>query len=134
MESMEGNTNAEIWTFDEAKKFLLEAYELSLQDDYDFIGEIARDLKSYREVFKYLSDKFPKLKTTHNKILSNLEANCFSHAKKGKIKEATAIVNLKSNYGWTDRVDNTTKGDKIEAKPLTKEEIKKTADELENGY
>ena len=41
----------------------------------------------------------------YNRILSNLEANCFSHSKKGEIKEATAIVNLKSNYGWTDRVE-----------------------------
>ena len=38
-----------------------------------------------------------------NKIENNCETNCFRNAKKGKIKEATAIVNLKSNHGWTDR-------------------------------
>ena len=37
---------------------------------------------------------------------TNLEAKCFKHAKKGIIKEATAIVNLKSNYKWTDRNHN----------------------------
>ncbi len=50
-----------------------------------------------------MSEKFPSLQLIHNQILSNLEANCFYNSKKGKIKEATAIVNLKSNYGWTDR-------------------------------
>ena len=98
------NKNAEIWTIEESTDLFNEALELSFDKDYDFIGEIARELKTYRDIFTYLSDKFTELKPLYNKILSNLEANCFSHSKKGDIKEATAIVNLKSNYGWTDRL------------------------------
>jgi hypothetical protein len=109
-----GNKNAEEWTLELATDLFNEAVECSKKSEYDFIGEIARDLGIYRQLFDYLSDKFEPLKIKHKHILSNLEANCFSHAKKGEIKEATAIVNLKSNYQWTDRLDNTTKGEKIQ--------------------
>lgn len=98
------NKNAEQWTFEDAEELFEKAIVLSSDDEYDFIGEIARELGTYRKIFDYLSTKFEKLKVKHDIILSNLEANCFSHSKKGVIKEATAIVNLKSNYGWTDRI------------------------------
>lgn len=103
MGAPDGNTNAEKWTFEEAEELFNDALELSRDKEYDFIGEISRELKTYRDIFAFLSKKFPDLLKIHNEILSNLEANCFSNAKKGKIKEATAIVNLKSNYDWTDR-------------------------------
>lgn len=102
------NKNAEKWTFDEAENLFKTAADMSKDKQYDFIGEIARDLGVYRELFSYLSDKFKELKHIYNQILGNLEANCFSHAKKGDIREATAIVNLKSNYKWTDRIDQKT--------------------------
>ena len=98
-----GNTNAETWTEKESNDFFASALELSFKDQYDYIGEIARDLKSYIDVFDYLTKKFPHLESVKNQIKRNCEANCFSNSKKGKIKEATAIVNLKSNHGWTDR-------------------------------
>jgi len=101
-----GNKNAEKWTLEVAEELYTEAIKLSLQDEYDFIGEIARDLGTSRDIFTDLYDKFPKLKRTYNQLLTNLEANCFTHAKKGMIKEATAIVNLKSNHKWTDRSEN----------------------------
>lgn len=106
------NKNAEHWTISEAKELFEKAYLLTLEDDYDFIGEIARSLGTYREIFTYLSDKFPELDITHKQILSNLEANCFSHTKKEQINVAIGIVNLKSNYKWTDRTqtDHTTNG------------------------
>lgn len=107
------NKNAEQWNLDDSIKLFTKAKELSLLDEYDFIGEIARELGVYRELFTYLSKKYADLECLHKTILSNLEANCFSHAKKGSIKEATAIVNLKSNYKWTDRADLTTNNEKI---------------------
>ena len=80
------------------------------------IGEIAIELKVYRELFTYLKNKYSKeLGGKHKLIISNLEANCFSHAKKGEINTAVGIINLKSNHGWTDRLDNTTQGDKIKS-------------------
>ncbi len=103
-----GNKNAEVWSLDESIELFNKALELSLQDEYDFIGEIARDIGEYRDLFTYLSGKYKELSPLYNKILSNLEANCFSHAKRGNIKEATAIIHLKSNYKWTDRSENKT--------------------------
>ena len=110
MGAKEGNKNAEVWTLENARELFDSALELSKADDYDFIGEIARDLNTYRDIFIYLVEKFPELDDVHKTILSNLEANCFSHIKKGKIKEASGIVNLKSNYKWTDRQEHTIPG------------------------
>lgn len=126
------NTNAEKWTLEEATKLFNDALEKSVGKDYDFIGEIARDLDTYREIFVYLVDKFSELKPIHKRILSNLEANCFSHTKKGEINVAVGIVNLKSNHGWTDRNDITTKGDKVEntIDSMTTEELIKRANAL----
>lgn len=111
------NTNAEVWTIEKANELFQSALEKSIEKEYDFIGEIARDLGTYRDIFKYLVDKFPELKQTHNRILSNLEANCFSHTKKGEINTAVGIVNLKSNYNWTDRADVTSGNEKIQSPP-----------------
>lgn len=103
-EGLINNKNAEQWTHEEAERLYDDAIALSINDEYDFIGEVARDLGTYRHIFDYLNEKFPDLKHKHEIILCNLEANCFCHSKKGTIKEATAIVNLKSNYKWKDRV------------------------------
>lgn len=102
-ESMIGNKNAETWTEEEAIVFYEKALILSKDAKYDYIGEVAKDLDSYIDVFDYLADKFPLLKSVKEHIKRNCETNCFSNSKKGNIREATAIVNLKSNHGWTDR-------------------------------
>jgi hypothetical protein len=112
---MEGNTNAEKWTLEKATKLFTDAVELSKNTDYDFIGEIAKQLDSYIDVFDYLVEKFPELKKLKNKMKRNCEANCFTNIKKENINTGAGIMNLKSNHGWTDRLqqDNTTKGEKI---------------------
>ena len=109
----EGNQNAVKWTFEEAEKLMLQAVELSKDKKYDFIGEVAKDLDTNRHKLKALYEKFPELKEHFNAIKANCETNCYANGKNGKINTAMAIVNLKSNHGWTDRVDNTTKGDKV---------------------
>lgn len=113
------NINAERWTIEEATKLFNDALELSNSDDrdYDFIGEIARKLKTYKDIFGYLSTKFPQLKQIHNEIISNCEANCFYNGKKSNIVPSLAIMNLKSNHGWTDRTDVTTKDKEINSTP-----------------
>lgn len=118
-ESMEGNTNAEKWSEEAATEFMNKAVELSKSKDYDFIGEIAKDLDSYKDVFFYLCDKYPKLKKVFTRVRSNCEANCFNNIKKENINVGAGIMNLKSNHGWTDRVqnDHTTKGKEIEPQP-----------------
>ena len=82
---------------------MLQALDYSKEKGYDFIGEIARDLNVSRHIFTYLVDKYDELEEYYDRILTNVEANCFKHGKKGKINTAMAIVNLKSNHGWTDR-------------------------------
>jgi len=103
MPSMIGNKNAERWGLRKATAFFKEAVSLSFDIKYDFLGEIAKEMGSYIDIFDYLSIKFPTLQSIKSQIKRNCEANCFSNAKKGKIKEASAIVNLKSNHGWVDR-------------------------------
>jgi hypothetical protein len=127
-EGLLNNTNAEVWDIDSAKELFNDAFNLANRDEYDFIGEVARDLGTYRDLFSYLSKKFPELKVLYNKILSTLEANCFSHSKTGKIKEATAIVNLKSNYNWTDRLDQNVKSDDGSMSPNKNTDLSKLSD------
>ncbi len=116
-ETMIGNLNAELYTEERAKDIFLQAIELTKEREtytndkgltvtaskYDFIGEIATALDLYKEIFLHLEKRFPKLKPLHNELHTRIENNCYSNTKKGLIKEATGIVNLKSNYRWTDR-------------------------------
>jgi hypothetical protein len=110
------NTNAEKWTIETATKLMTEAVKLSKKEDYDFIGEVAKKLDTYIDVFDYIVDKFPELKKYKSQIKRNCETNCFSNIKNENINTAAGIMNLKSNHGWTDRIqsDHTTKGDKLQ--------------------
>ena len=127
------NTNAEIWTFTLSEGLLNNALKLAEETDiyivgtginamriegfkYDFIGEVASELKIYRDLIpRDIPKRFPELRDKVNLLISRLESNCYSNTKKGLINTATGIINLKSNHGWTDRIANdlTTKGEKI---------------------
>jgi len=113
------NKNAETWDFKESERFLNESLILAQQKEHDFIGEVARDMNQYRQLYPYLTDKFPSLKKIHERIIQECESNCFSHGKKGEIVPSLAIMNLKSNHGWTDRVDQTTQGKATNSTPPT---------------
>ena len=126
-ENLIDNKNAEKWTIDGANEFMKKAYDKSIEKKgedfvYDFIGEIARDLGQYKELFSYLVDKFPTLEKAYNAIKSNCEANCFYNGKKSNIVPSMAIMNLKSNHGWTDRAETTVKG-KLDLSQYTDEEL-----------
>ena len=114
MAALEENTNAEKWSLEDAIDLFNRAIELTKgKSKIDFIGEVAKELNTYRDVFLYLKKKFPEVKNLHKQLISNIEANCFSHGKEGDINVAMAIVNLKSNHGWTDRIDTTTKDKEV---------------------
>jgi len=116
-----GNKNAEKWSFKKAVQLYHDAIELSHEIDtfvikinekgkevtgykYDFIGEISGELGTFHQLItRDLPARFGTLKRLKNELISNLERNCYSNTKKGIIKEATGIVNLKSNHRWTDR-------------------------------
>jgi len=108
------NKNAEKWTEQDAINLFNSAIELTSGDSqFDFIGEVAKELNVYRDIFVYLKDRFDSCKPLYKKLVSNVEANCYSHGKRGEINTAMAIVNLKSNHGWTDRVDTTSKNERV---------------------
>ena len=108
---MAGNQYEESWTEETSKELFNEAIKLSVgKSSYDFIGEVAKELGTYRDVFTYLKNKFPSCKHLYKILSSNLEANCFSHGKTSDINPALAIMNLKANYKWSDRVETTIQG------------------------
>lgn len=128
-----GNRNAEKWTFKKSIRLFNDAIDLTDEEmtikikvgnkitemkgyKFDFIGEIARELKTFHEIFVHLKSRFPVLKRKYNTLINNLEQNCYSNTKKGIIKEATGLVNLKSNHKWTDRIDNTSGDQPIDNK------------------
>jgi len=146
-----GNRNAEKWTFKKAIQLFKDAIDLSNEKEtsflkvgeravevknykYDFIGEISGELGTYHKMITHhLPNRFKSLERVKNQLLSNLERNCYSNGKKGAIKEASAIMNLKSNYHWTDRNDITTKDKEINQKDVseyTTEELIKRAESI----
>lgn len=126
-ESMKGNTNALKWDYDKSKKLMDDALKLcDEKEDYtvqgrkvkgykfDFIGELARELKVYREVLTIvIPNAHNDLEESLKQIKTILESNCYSNTKKGIINTAVGIVNLKSNHKWTDRIDNTSKDEVV---------------------
>lgn len=110
MAAPEKNKNAEKWDFKTAEKLMIKAAELSENPNYDFIGEVAKDLKSTKDIFDYIVNKFPELKHYKSIIKNNCEVNCFKNMKNEKINVATGMINLKSNHGWTDRIDQNNTG------------------------
>ena len=112
---MWGNQYHEKWTLEASRDFLIEAITIAIDKGHDFIGEVAKDQNTYLDVYDYLVDKFPELSSLKTALKRACETNCFSNGKKGDINTAMAIMNLKSNHGWTDRIANdlTTKGEKI---------------------
>ncbi len=146
-ENLYDNVNAEKWNLENATELLNKGLGLSEQKEtfhvngrevrgytYDFIGEIARDLKSYHHVFSYLADQFPSIKHIHKRIKQNLEANCFFNGKRGIIKEATGIVNLKSNYNWTDRNHEVRETSSEITVTIEGEECDEIPDNIKNQY
>ena len=121
-ESMIGNKNAEKYNKEAAIEIFEKAIEMTNEKEsvkvngmefqaykYDFIGEIAGELNTFKDIFNHLLKRFKDdLKTLDKQLHTNIERNCYWNGKKGAIKEASAIMNLKSNHKWTDRqeVDN----------------------------
>lgn len=117
-----GNQYSEHWTLEESESFIKEAVEISESLEYDFIGEVAKKQGTYHHVYGYIVEKFPSLKKYLKAIKHNCESNCFYNGKKGEIVPSLAIMNLKSNHGWTDRAETTLKG-KLQVSKLTDEEL-----------
>ena len=110
------NTNAEKWTLEKAKELFdncLKTAKDKELDCNDFIGEVAQANDTTLYQLDYLREKYTELETIYKQIKYNCEANCFANAKKGKIVPSLGIINLKSNHGWTDRVESTNTNNNI---------------------
>jgi len=123
MAAPKGNSNAEKWTLEEATALFQNAIDIAADkssEENDFIGEIAQTLGVSLSTMDYLKNKYPELESMYTTIKSYCEANCFRNGKNSKIVPSLAIMNLKSNHGWTDRVanDHTTKGEAIVVPPI----------------
>lgn len=118
-----GNKNAEKWSLRKSVQLFKDAIKLTdeketfhlLKNDkpievtgykFDFIGEVARELGTFHQIFDHLVKRFPTLQRLKHQLNNNIEQNCYFNTKKGIIREATGIVNLKSNWKWTDRTNN----------------------------
>ena len=119
-----GNRNAEKWSLRKATQLFKDAIKLSKEKEmvkvqgvsiecykYDYIGEIARELETFHQIFSHLINRFPSLQRLKNELDNNIQSNCYYNAKKGAIREATGIVNLKSNWNWRDRQEVVGKND-----------------------
>lgn len=106
-EGLKDNKNAEKWTLEQSIALFENAVKVAKSKKLDFIGEVAQELDTYRDIFTYLKDKFNECKPLYKRLEQECEANCFSHGKNGDIIPSLAIMNLKSNHKWTDRIDNT---------------------------
>ncbi len=133
-----GNKNAEKYSkkdalklFSDSLKKSMEMVDGGVEYKYDFIGEVARDLKTYHYIYAHLVNRFPELDSMFIELRANLEANCYCNTKKGKIREATGIVNLKSNHKWTDRNDHTSSDKSMSPKQEPLDLSKLSDDELE---
>jgi len=140
-ESMEGNTNKKVvWTlekaielYEEAENIVKKQCSYIIKEDvligyeFDFIGELIDELSTlenipdcyYGLMDNYLPEQHPNnnFKRRYSRLKKRLETNCYSNTKKGIINTAAGIMNLKSNHGWTDRLqqDVTTGGKSLNA-------------------
>jgi hypothetical protein len=143
-----GNKNAEKWNLKKAICLFNEAIELSNKEitfylkigekavevtgyEFDYIGEIAGKLGTFHEIFEHLTKRFLMLQRLRNQLNNNIERNCYSNTKKGIIKEATGIVNLKSNWRWTDRTQTDLSGEiKTNLNSIPTDELIKRAEAI----
>jgi hypothetical protein len=124
------NKNAQKWTLEAALELFNKSIELAKRKtdyaisgqkiegfEFHYIGEIAStdEIDQYSGVYLYLKNTFPECEILYNKLLTRMESNCFFDTKKGIIREATGIFNLKANHKWSERteIDMTSGGDKI---------------------
>lgn len=106
--TMLGNLNAELYDEEQAYDLFCQMIVMSHDDNYTFFKQITREFGITENVIKHLVKRFTSLKEPYDLIKENLETNCYTATNDGKLKLPLAMLNLKSNYGWTDRVENKT--------------------------
>jgi hypothetical protein len=101
MAAAKGNTNAEKWTVEKARKLSEKALE-AVSDDCYFIASIAEKCDTYRELFFYLMNKFNDDEIVFNTIkrmYNKCEAIIWDKSAKGEMDKTIGIFALKSLHG-----------------------------------
>ncbi|WP_313097593.1 hypothetical protein [Empedobacter sp.] len=106
--AMLGNLNAELYTEDESLDLFCQMIVMSQDNSYTFIKQLTRQFGISYDVMINLIKRFPSLQEAYKLIKDNLETNCYTASNEDKLKIQLAMLNLKSNYGWTERVAQNT--------------------------
>ena len=131
----EQNKNAEKWSIESATELFnkcLETAKDKTSESNDFIGEVAQEHDTTLGVLDYLTTKYPELMSIYTQIKQSCESNCFRNGKNNKIHAGMAIMNLKSNHGWTDRSE--VKQTVQNIAPLSKDEIDAADKKIDEEY
>jgi len=135
MAAPKNNTNAQKWSLEQAIALFEKSIELAkrkteyfvsgqlvLGFEFHYIGEIATsdEIELYPDIYLYFKNTFKDCEPLYKALIAQCEANCFSDTKRGIIKEATGIFNLKANHKWSERqeIDHTTNGENINTQPI----------------
>lgn len=123
-----GNTNPQIYSFEEVRGLLLTGIELAKNTKitnskgveypkFDFLGEVFSELNTYYEevagMIRNHDNEKGELKALYRRLKRQLETNCYLNGKNNKINVSMSILNLKSNHKWQDRVDVTSKNKQL---------------------
>ena len=101
MAAPKGNTNAEKWTIEEARKLSKKAFD-AVDDDCYFIASIAEECEIYRELFFYLMNKFNDddiVFNTIKRMYNKCEAIIWKKSANGEMDKTIGIFALKSLHG-----------------------------------
>ena len=116
MPAKKGNTYAEKYDHETAKKFFEDSLELVKENDNLFyIGQVAVKMNTYRQLYDYLIDRFEDLDTIKKEIDGILESRVAERTFEGKGNSTYAIFHLKNNHGWKDKQEHdlTSKGEQV---------------------
>lgn len=117
-----GNLNAELYSLEDSLDLFGQMLVMSRDNKYTFIKQLSIQFGISYDIIVHLKKRFSQLVPIYNLIKDNLENNCYTASNEDKLKLPLAILNLKSNYGWTDRIENstdiTTGGEKLQLNNL----------------
>ena len=112
------NKNAEIWTKEKAMAlaFALIEWQCSKPTNMFYEDFLCIEKRISKDTINYLSKKFKSFSDLIKKAADIQEVKLRKWGTAGKLNPTMAIFCLKNNHGYTDKVDHTSKGQKINQK------------------
>lgn len=104
------NKFAEKWKLEDAQELFTKGLYILEQDpSIAFIGELAVELNTYRELFSYLANKFnddDMIFNTNKKIHTIIENRLFKLGLTNVNNPTLTIFGLKNNHNWKDKTES----------------------------